>query len=295
MSRFRDWPGKAGDEQVDNKDMSEKQKLIALAALFAIATIAAAIAPPVPQDQSYMIFADTRSWMGIPNFGDVASNLGYLFVGAIGLLQLTGSSHRGLFDQPADRLPYIIVFFGVTCVAFGSSLFHWEPNNATLLWDRLPMAIAFMALFSAVIADRIDRRAGLALLPVLLLMGIGSVIYWHVTETMGQGDLRPYALVQFFPIVAIPLILWWFPAYRYTRPSTLLWVLVCYGAAKLLELSDGKIFELSGHIVSGHSLKHLVSALAAYLLVTMIAKTARLATEAGSTAGEHPVRQAPLS
>ncbi len=239
--------------------------------LFAVTLAVAYFISPIPQDPSYHNFADLRPRFDIPNFGDVVSNIGFLIVGLLGLSITPGPKRNELFDRSSDAMPYIITFIGVTFVAFGSSYYHWAPGNETLLWDRLPMTIAFMSLFAAVIADRINRRAGLyILLPVLIAAGVLSVIYWNITERAGQGDLRPYAIVQFFPIITILIILWLFPEHRYTDTRSLLYVIACYGTAKLLEAFDKEILELLGGIVSGHSLKHIASAIAVYLLLHML-------------------------
>jgi hypothetical protein len=131
------------------------------------------------------------------------------------------------------------------------------------------MTLGFMSLFAAMIAERVDLRVGLWLLGPLLLAGLGSVLYWHWTELAGAGDLRPYAAVQFFPIVAIPLMLLLFPP-RYTGGGAIVIALVWYGLAKLFEEFDGPIYELTRHIISGHSLKHLAAAASAWWLLRML-------------------------
>jgi DNA-binding FrmR family transcriptional regulator len=151
-----------------------------------------------------------------------------------------------------------LFFAGVALTGVGSAYYHWAPDNARLVWDRLPMTIGFMALLAAVVAERVSVTAGIALLPALLLAGAGSVAYWYACELRGAGDLRPYALVQFAPAALIPLPLLLFPA-RYTRGGDLVGVMVIYGAAKLFEVLDGPIFSM-GHLLSGHTLKHLTAA-----------------------------------
>ena len=162
---------------------------------------------PIAQDPAYHQFADRRVFFGIPNFGDAASNIGFLIVGALGLAFVFGKRGRSMFDTPGERWPYLIFFVGVALVSVGSAYYHVDPTTETLFWDRLPMTVAFMALFSAFITDRIHTRVGVVvLLPLLLAIGIGTVVYWHLTEVAGHGDLRPYGLVQFYPMLAIPLI-----------------------------------------------------------------------------------------
>jgi len=251
--------------------MSLQHKKLAGLGLFFLATlVVAALVPPVAQDPAFHDFVDKRPWLGIPNFGDVVSNVGFLIVGVLGLYRVAGPDRARLFDQAADAMPYMVLFAAITCVTAGSVWFHLDPNHDTLVWDRLPMTVAFMSFFAAVIADRIDRRAGLVLLPFLILAGMASVVQWYLSELVGAGDLRPYAVVQFFPMVAIPLIVWLFRPGRYTDGRIIAWIIGLYAAAKLLEIFDAEVFELLGGTISGHSLKHLVAAGASYCLLRMV-------------------------
>jgi hypothetical protein len=99
-------------------------------------------------------------------------------------------------------------------------------------------------------------------------MGLASVLYWHLTERAGAGDLRPYAFVQFYPLVAVPVLLGFFPA-RYSGGSALLWVGALYVLAKGFEYLDRPVLAGS-RLVGGHALKHLVSAGAAYVVLRML-------------------------
>jgi hypothetical protein len=100
-----------------------------------------------------------------------------------------------------------------------------------------------MAFCSAVVADRIDAQAGNTwLLPVLVAFGLMSLVYWHWTESAGRGDLRFYGFVQFFPIVALPVVCWLFPENRYTAGRYLAWVIGWYGLSKVLEHFDKEVF-----------------------------------------------------
>jgi hypothetical protein len=225
---------------------------------------------PLPQDLGYHDFADTRGWLGIPNFGDVASNAGFMVVGVIALMVLI--RRRGtLFRTPADSRPYLIFFVGVTLVSLGSGYYHWAPSNASLLWDRLPMSIAFMAISAAVVADRINAQAGNGwALALLLVLGLASLVYWDWTESLGRGDLRFYGLVQFYPMLALPVIVWAYRDYHYTIGRYLGQVIAWYGLSKLLEFFDRGIFELTGNLVSGHSLKHVAAAVATWMVLRML-------------------------
>ncbi len=225
---------------------------------------------PIPQDPTYHLFADQRALFGIPNFANAASNIGFLIVGALGLGFLLGERGRAMFDASGERWPYLIFFFGVAVVSVGSAYYHVNPTTETLFWDRLPMTVAFMALFSAFITDRIHTTVGVVLLlPLLLAIGFGSVVYWHLTEAAGHGDLRPYGLVQFYPMLVIPLVCLLFPG-RHTTGQHVFYMVVWYSLAKISEHFDGEILALLGGTVSGHTLKHLFAAMATYMVLAML-------------------------
>lgn len=226
---------------------------------------------PIAQDPAYHFFADTRSFFGIPNFSDVTSNTGFAIVGVIGVLTVIGIKGQVIFLNPPDVRPYFIFFASVALISLGSAYYHWAPSNARLFWDRLPMSVAFMAFCAAIIADRIDANAGNTwLMPILITLGILSLVYWHLTEMQGHGDLRFYGLVQFYPMIAMPLVCWLFPEHRYTAGRYVLWVIAWYGLSKILERLDHEIFSLSGHIISGHTLKHLAATVATYVVLRML-------------------------
>jgi hypothetical protein len=174
------------------------------------------------------------------------------------------------FVDDRERWPYAVGFFGLFLAAFGSSYYHLAPDNARLVWDRLPMTLVFMPLVAAMIAERINVRLGLWLLPMLAAIGAGSVVQWYASEQHGTGDLRMYAAVQAYALVALLVILLFRPPY--TRGLDLLWVVGFYALAKILELADRQIFSLSARTVSGHTLKHLAAAAAGYWVLRMLKK-----------------------
>jgi hypothetical protein len=230
----------------------------------------AALIPRVAQDPVYHDFADDRTVLGVPNFLNVVSNLPFLLVGALGLAFLARDRRAGTGDAFAtadDRRPYWPFFLGIGLTGLGSAYYHWHPSNATLFWDRLPMTLGFMALLASAIGERIRRRAGARLLWPLLGVGAASVLYWHLGEQRGVGDLRPYGLVQFGSMVLVPLILALFPA-RYTRTRDLVTSIGWYALAKVFEHVDHGLLMLVG--VSGHTWKHLASAAGAYWILRML-------------------------
>ena len=243
---------------------AKEWSLIALA-LLAIALVFA-LAEPFPQPLAYHDFADQSPVLGVPHGLNVLSNIPFLLVGLAGVWvvgQLPPSS-----SVAQHRLHYLVLFIGFVLTALGSSYYHYRPSNETLVWDRLGMTVAFMGFFSSVISELISRSVAKVLLPLLLVLGAFSVFYWGWTEQTGEGDLRLYGLVQFLPILLIALML-----FLYQAPPGYLHAVVylglCYLAAKLLEHFDVPVFEIL-RVVSGHSLKHVFAALGGVYLIIML-------------------------
>lgn len=225
-------------------------------------TIGDLISSPIAQDPAYHLFADQLTLFGIPNFWNVLSNLPFLIVGATGISLV--------LRKPADPLRnlWLVFFTGIFLTAFGSGYFHLSPDNDTLAWDRLTMTIGFMSFLAIVVGEYLSIEWGKRLLRPFLIIGAASVVYWLYTESAGVGDLRPYALVQFLPMVLIPVI----AIARRTHSDLgiyIAWMILFYTAAKLAEHYDDEIFAF-GNLLSGHSLKHVFAALApASLLVCL--------------------------
>src|SRR4029077_3202692 len=102
-----------------------------LFAVTALVVIIGLLLPRIPQPQSYHVFADQRSYLGIPNFGNVVSNLPFAAAGLWGLVFLL-RSNRETGPKPfldiRERLPYVIVSVGLMLTAFGSSYYHLQPS-----------------------------------------------------------------------------------------------------------------------------------------------------------------------
>ncbi|KAL8143340.1 hypothetical protein V2J09_016372 [Rumex salicifolius] len=223
------------------------------------------ITPAIPQSEAYHDFADQRGFFGIPNFLNVISNFPFLVIGLIGLILCY---HRNYFklSLEGELWGWTCFFIGVAAVGVGSSYYHLDPNDATLVWDRLPMTIAFTSIIAIFIIERIDERKGTISIIPLLLAGVISIMYWRFFD-----DLRPYALVQFLPCIIIPLMAILMPP-MYTHSSYWLWAAAFYLLAKIEEATDKQIYELTHHIVSGHTLKHLFAAMVPLFLTLMLAK-----------------------
>lgn len=221
--------------------------------------------PPIHQDPGYHAFADQRTLWGIPNFWNVVSNVPFLLVALWGLRPLRSPA---AFEQNWERAAYCVLLGGLAAVAIGSSYYHARPDDRTLFWDRLPMTLVFMSLLTTTIGERISMTAGRVLLVPLLLLGAMSVLYWKAS-----GDLRLYGLVQFYPMVALPLLLILAPP-RYSGVLGIFAMVGLYVVAKALELFDRQI----GVILStgGHPWKHLAGAVALLCYVNVVARRRRL-------------------
>ncbi len=226
---------------------------------------------PIAQPLEFHRFADNRTILGIPNFLDVTSNLLFLAAAIYGLKLLydpRDGRERAHFESRSEGIPYTTFFIasGLTC--FGSIYYHLAPDNFTLVWDRLPMTIMFGSILSIVISERISRRAGFILLPLLILLGLFSIWHWYQSELAGAGDLRIYLMVQFAPVILILYMLFFMPS-RYSRGGRFGWILLLYLLAKAAELLDREIFDMQQWI-SGHTIKHILAAMAVFALAEML-------------------------
>lgn len=214
--------------------------------------------PPIAQDPAYHNFADGRTLLGISNALDVLSNLPFLLVG------LAGVRHCVRSDVGPMRTAWVIFFVGVTLVSAGSAFYHWNPTSPTLVWDRLPMTVAFMAIFAALLGECLNAGFGRRLLFPAIAVGVASVVVWARAD-----DLRFYAWVQFMPMLILPIVLLLFRI-PYTQGHLLMFALGWYVLAKIAEFLDNEIFALTLGLVSGHSLKHLFAAATCYCVLLML-------------------------
>ncbi|KAL1362148.1 hypothetical protein HN51_010420 [Arachis hypogaea] len=223
------------------------------------------VTPAIPQSQEYHDFADQRTFFGIPNALNVISNFPFMIIGLIGVILCHHGNYFKLSLQ-GELWGWTCFYVGVAAVAVGSSYYHLKPDDARLVWDRLPMTIAFTSIVAIFIIERIDERKGMISIIPLLLIGIISIVYWRFFD-----DLRPYAVVQFAPCIAIPLMAILLPP-MYTHSTYWLWAAGFYLLAKVLEAADKVIYEWTHHVVSGHTLKHLSAAMVPVFLTLMLAK-----------------------
>lgn len=241
--------------------MPTDNRLKIMLAIIVVAIIAIFSIDPIAQEADYHNFADRRSIFNIANFYNVLSGIPFVIIGIMGIRLVTLRKATGGLAEL--QVIYLTFFVGVFLTGFGSAYYHYQPGNQTLLWDRLPMTIVFMALFSAVVGEYISTQLARKLFVPLLMLGIASVVYWYVTELGVHGDLRAYVLVQFLPVLLIPLILWLFDS-KLNGDKYIWGVIGAYAISKLMELFDARLYSIFG-LLSGHSLKHLVAAFGALI------------------------------
>lgn len=222
---------------------------------------------PIAQPPDYHAFADHRVWSGVPNGLNVLSNGAFLIVGILGI------AYAMRLRRQRENVPvpaYLVMYSGVVLTAFGSTYYHLAPANESLVWDRFAMITVFAGFTCSAVGELVNRRLGDALLAPLWLAGAASVWYWIYTERLGVGDVRWYVLVQFLPMLVVPLLL---ALYRrpagYSRYLVLMFIL--YAASKLMEFYDREVLAVLG-VVSGHTLKHLFAAAAVACLLPLLRK-----------------------
>ncbi len=214
--------------------------------------------PPIAQDQSYHVFADQRPWGSLANAADTLSNLSFLFAGGWGLWQVACS--QNFSSTPLIRSLAAIFLVGVMLTGLASMFYHLAPSDSRLAVDRFAMSLAFAAALALLAADRVSERLAVWLVTILFVLAPLTVWIW-----VDSGNLTPYAVLQFGGVTLIALFSW--------RPSlrapglNFLGLLLSYGCAKICELADTRIFDLTSELVSGHSLKHIFAATGVVILI----------------------------
>ncbi|WP_235965381.1 hypothetical protein [Caenimonas soli] len=256
---------------------SETLLLLACACLVAVALFG----PAVIQPPGYHGFADQRVLWGVPFAMDVLSNLPFALAGVAGLWFLGKAPPRALSN--VQRAMAILFFGGLVLTACGSAWYHAQPDDAGLAIDRIGMAAAFAGLLGLAAAGRVSERAG-------ALLGLTILLLAPVAIELGSstGNVLPWAALQFGGMAVVVWLAWLRP-----RPGALVirlgWVILAYAAAKLLEINDRAVFDLTGQLVSGHTLKHLVAALAALPVLAAVLALRKGGQNATGIAWRSPV------
>ena len=239
----------------------EKYELALAGAVLALLAVAI-VAPAVAQSAQHHHFADTRAWAWLPFASDVLSNLPFLLWGVLGLGMLARQRHGAVRRVDAASHALMGLFFaGLVVTAFISAFYHWQPDDAGLVFDRLGMVVAFAGLMGLAAAGRVSARAGGLLALAGLLLGPVSIRVWATS-----GNVLPWAVLQFGGMLLVLCLAWLqplpgAPAIRWG------WVIVIYALAKGFEMADEAVFAATAQLVSGHSLKHVVASFAAWPVV----------------------------
>jgi hypothetical protein len=236
---------------------------------------------PIAQPAHYHEFADHSVFAGIPHAADVLSNIGFFVIAVWGWMRLWPMREHAALS--AGWTGYGLFLIGLLLTAFGSSFYHLAPDNARLVWDRLPIALACAGLLAAVRAETVPNAEAWRTAAWLAVFAIVGVAWWYVTEQIGAGDLRPYLLLQGMPLILIPM---WQAIYRSSKADRLAFgvALLFYVAAKIAELNDHALLASLG-LISGHTLKHLLASAAAWVLVARLVRRVQAPSSLVSRSG----------
>lgn len=164
--------------------ISRKASLVMLVTLTAMMVFACLLMPRIPQPQTYHQFADHRSFLGISNFGDVASNLPFAVIGAWGIafvLQSRRKRDNRTFIDDREHWPYLFAFVGLLLTAVGSSYYHLAPANAgdllvdfqiskIILWPKNPKHTVRIVVFERGqinVISGLSRTGKSAIIPII--------------------------------------------------------------------------------------------------------------------------------
>jgi hypothetical protein len=271
--------------------MNSRTRLWLVLGITSLIVAAVFVAPAMPLDPDYHSFADRRTIFGIPNALNVLSNIAFVIAGLWGVSLLVKPQSAISFSDKRERFPYLVFFLGVFLSGIGSAFYHLAPSDERLLYDLLPMTIAFTSILAAVIVDRVNAQLGLKLLAPLLMIGVASVLYWSFTADHGAGDLRFYLLVKYYPLVGSLLLILLFTS-RYTETNSLLIAFGLCLLAALCQILDQQIYDRNP-FVSGHTLKHFLAGLASYWILRMLLRR-RPATDPVSKTGGTNIEREPM-
>jgi len=239
-----------------------------------LACLALALAGPtvLPGPQAHA-YADQRTLWGLPHALDVLTNLPFAVLGGCGLARLAARWREGALRAATARAAGTF-FAGLLLTAAGSALYHWQPHGITLLADRAGMLVAFAGMLALAVDERIGARAAALAAVAVLAGGWAALRTWGIT-----GDQWPWAVLQGGGMLILLALA--ADAGRSRRAGhaplpgrlgvSLAAVTGWYALAKLLEAGDAAVFTATGHLVSGHSLKHLAAAMSAWPVLSALA------------------------
>ncbi|KAG5045047.1 hypothetical protein JHK86_014453 [Glycine max] len=219
--------------------------------------------PRIPRSPKHHQFVDMRNLLGVANTLNVMTNFPFLVVGVLGLvLALEG----GVFNisSQGEVWTWALFYAGIAGVAFGSAYYHLKPDDHRVLWDTLPMMVAFSSLLSSLVVERLGQRIGLCCMFALNLAAFLCVVYERI-----YNDIRFCMMFQLTLPLAIPVIA---VLYRSKYTHSRYWFISTgiYLLAKFEGATDRKLYHVNNYIISGHSLEHLCLALIPILLSVML-------------------------
>lgn len=209
--------------------MLDRRRLaLGLALLALLAIIASPFVLSIVRTPAFHLYPDSRTAL-------VLSNVPFLIVAALS---------RGA--------PWFLRV-SVAAIAIGSGAYHASPGDELLALDWAPIGLTLM-LFAATV---VDLRVAFVLAPALAL---GSIAYWLATGgTRSGGNMAPYVVLQAAGVFVPPFIALIAPCR--VRASWLFVGVACFMLARAAAAYDRQLLEAIG--LSGHSIKHIIAALAA--------------------------------
>lgn len=242
-------------------NLSSRETTLLIAAL---ALVAFAIwGPFTPQPAGYHDFADRRAMLDVPFALDVLSSLAFAAAGLAGLRVLAALPPRTVTNM--QRAMAALFFAGLLLTAAASAWYHWDPDNASLAVDRTATAMACAGLLGFAVATHVSERAAAATGLALLALGPVAVRTWLAT-----GDLLPWTTLQ---AGGMALLVWLGLLRRRFGAPDVHWaaVILALVGAKLLEMADHDVHQLTDGLLAGHALQHAAAAAAAWPVVAALA------------------------
>ena len=239
--------------------------------------VAMGLLDPLHQPSSFHQFADASPLFGIPHGLNVMSNLAFLAPGfwLLKVCQKTPDPLRGSLN---------LAGIGLVLTGIGSGLYHLNPIDSTLVWDRLPMVITFAGVMGAMAYQHLSTAAVYRWQNAWLYLGLVSVVLWAAS-----GDLRLYLVVQFggFLVGLLWMVCSMISKEEVQRSVHLPWGWVWFGyaLAKLTEHLDHEIWQASAQTLSGHPLKHVFAGLGLAILCDCVQRSDHSLLSRVSSAG----------
>ncbi|OMO66943.1 hypothetical protein CCACVL1_20907, partial [Corchorus capsularis] len=154
----------------------------------------------------------------VPNTLNVITNFPFLIVGILGFVLSLGGGSFFNISLRGEVWGWVLYYGGIASVAFGSAYYHLKPDDNRVMWDTLPMMIAYSSLCSSFVLERLGERIGLSCLFSLLVLAVLSTCYARTFN-----DLRLCMTFQLIPCIAIPIMTFLFPP-KYTHSRYWLWI-----------------------------------------------------------------------